>query len=366
MWGSSIDGSCFTNFDKTYILTKPGVSFDLDDTLLSFKTGKILDNVRDTLLKLSKGYNIIIFSNQLWVSKGTKTNKEIQTKFNDLISLVKVPITVFYSTKRDEYRKPYIGMFELCSKLFCQIHNTFTIEFYCGDAAGRINDFSTSDLYFANNSNLLFKTPEEVFLNSKQPILACKNIKALELYKEDIWNNGLLENKREILTIKHINSSGHDITGKLGKKTLILMVGPPGSGKSSLASHYAFKYNMTMISRDIYPKLPYRNKLFDNYKNNDSNNGIIIDDLNNMEKKRNTWIDKVKDSKDWKVITVYINISKKESIHLSNYRFMFNKNKYIPTVVIHKYYKDLEPPNDSIVFCYAFTRYNFNHNVRFV
>ena len=43
------------------------------------------------------------------------------------------------------------GMFDLMISLL----NPINVEYYCGDAAGRKGDFSRSDLYFANNCNML-------------------------------------------------------------------------------------------------------------------------------------------------------------------------------------------------------------------
>jgi len=46
-------------------------------------------------------------------------------------------------------------------------------SFYCGDAAGRPKtatrpkDFSDTDIKFAHNVGLTFKTPEEFFLDQK-------------------------------------------------------------------------------------------------------------------------------------------------------------------------------------------------------
>ena len=52
-----------------------------------------------------------------------------------------------------------VGMFELMKSILKPID----VVYYCGDAAGRLNDFSRSDLYFANNCEVKFKTPEEIF-----------------------------------------------------------------------------------------------------------------------------------------------------------------------------------------------------------
>lgn len=63
-------------------------------------------------------------------------------------------------------RKPEIGMMEEFKKDL-QGHfdalPSITWCHYCGDAAGRPNDFSDSDKQFARNLNLPFKTPEDIF-----------------------------------------------------------------------------------------------------------------------------------------------------------------------------------------------------------
>jgi bifunctional polynucleotide phosphatase/kinase len=75
----------------------------------------------------------------------------------------------------DQFKKPAIGMWNY---LKTEIYQDFEIDikssFYCGDAAGRPKtetrpkkDFSDSDLKFAFNMGLPFKTPEEYFLDEK-------------------------------------------------------------------------------------------------------------------------------------------------------------------------------------------------------
>ena len=79
------------------------------------------------------------------------------------------------------------GMFDLMISLL----NPINVEYYCGDAAGRKGDFSRSDLYFANNCNILFKTPEEVFTDSKPALNLCNIFKSLNYIR---MTNGLMEN----------------------------------------------------------------------------------------------------------------------------------------------------------------------------
>jgi bifunctional polynucleotide phosphatase/kinase len=79
--------------------------------------------------------------------------------------------------RSDRYRKPSIGIWE---HLRDQLFKGFSIDikgsFYCGDAAGRPKtatrpkDFSDSDIKFALNVGLAFKTPEELFLGQKEKL----------------------------------------------------------------------------------------------------------------------------------------------------------------------------------------------------
>ena len=67
----------------------------------------------------------------------------------------------------EKMRKPETGMFDEFLKDFQEnmdkkVHVIW--KYYCGDAAGRPNDFSDSDKEFAKKIDVPFKLPEEVFL----------------------------------------------------------------------------------------------------------------------------------------------------------------------------------------------------------
>lgn len=109
-----------------------------------------------------QGYTIVIFSNRA----NTYYNiKEIKNRLENIIQECQVPISIFLSTAKDEYRKPQIGMLEL----FKSIYNINQLEgIFCGDAAGENSNhlahrWSDSDLKFANNAGLIFVEPHHIF-----------------------------------------------------------------------------------------------------------------------------------------------------------------------------------------------------------
>ena len=155
-------------------------SFDLDNTLIKTKSGKIFpvdendwvfnfDNILEILDQYHKNnYCLIIISNQ-------KNLKEARleswiTKVKDIINKISLPIKVYASIKDNIYRKPNTGLWNLI-----KININMIDSFYCGDAMGRSNDHSDTDLKFALNIGLNFKSPETVFKNELVKIPEIEN-----------------------------------------------------------------------------------------------------------------------------------------------------------------------------------------------
>ena len=162
-------------------------SFDMDDTMITRKSGAkwpkdahdwifLNEKVSPTIKKLAdEGYKIVIFTNQNGIKKGHTKAEDIQVKVGNIAKAIGVEMQVFAATSEDEYRKPGVGMWTI----FAEKYNgkgKIKIEksFYCGDAAGRKDakhkDFSDSDLKFALNVGIEFKTPENLFLGEKDKI----------------------------------------------------------------------------------------------------------------------------------------------------------------------------------------------------
>ena len=308
------------------------------------------------------------------ISKEKTSNENVQKIFDDFINKINIPISIFYATEDDLYRKPNPGMMILMTKLL----NPSKIEFYCGDASGRSKDFGINDLYFANNNNIPFILPEDFFEDigdnkskTKSKIgEKAKKLKSLSLYKDDTWVNGILCNNRKLFDLNTINDLD-SITGDIkieDKHNLIIMVGPQACGKSTLSKYLSKKYNLGIINLDTQKTKSKMNKLFEKFKNNQQINGIIIDNTNPDNNTRNYWLSKVN---NWKITIIYFNIPKQISIHLTRYR-MYHGGSKIPSIAINIYYKKLMIPkyNDSNIKVIEYHKpiinsIDFNYKLRF-
>jgi DNA 3'-phosphatase len=140
--------------------TESVIAFDLDDTLMSKRTCKNRILMKNRLKKLQslvkKGDQIVVISNQLERSIGDKKLGELINRFEEQVP--HVYMRIYVSRSKDDYRKPSTGILKMIKEQYDVMPYA-----YIGDAAGRKQDFSDSDLEFAKNGNIKFYTPEEFF-----------------------------------------------------------------------------------------------------------------------------------------------------------------------------------------------------------
>ena len=138
----------------------------------------------------------------------------------------------------DQYRKPGLGMWDYLKD---NIFTGFTINkkesIYCGDAAGRPKtatrhkDFSDTDLKFALNVGLTFKTPEELFLDQKSELST--TVKIDSFFKKAKEEEKKLEEGKKVAS-KSSTAKAKVTPYASDKQELVLFFGSPGSGKSTL------------------------------------------------------------------------------------------------------------------------------------
>jgi bifunctional polynucleotide phosphatase/kinase len=118
----------------------------------------------------SKGYKIVVFTNQAMIKSALmgKAATNFKAKMDSILKSAGVDAAVFAATQKDSNRKPEAGMWDhFTAKCNGNAKVDLARSFFVGDAAGRQFDISDSDKKFAEAVGLPFKTPEEVFGESK-------------------------------------------------------------------------------------------------------------------------------------------------------------------------------------------------------
>jgi bifunctional polynucleotide phosphatase/kinase len=299
-----------TNYTKIIL-------FDLDNTIIKTKSGKIFptspydwvllyENIIQIINEIPATTIIGIISNQ----KGIKSPELIvgwQTKLNNIMKKITRINFVFASLKDDRYRKPMIGSWEYIKANLLQGYDISSKDIiYVGDAAGREQDHTDTDIKFAQNLNFKFMIPERFFkqLDKSAPKqIATITYPEISYYTEKEFNS-IIKNIMKIITSNN--------------KVFIMMIGFPSSGKSFLRKH------LININNNIY----YMNK-DDEVKKNLNNNLIkkdllnydyVIDDNTNMNlEKRNSIL---KEFNSYYKIGIFFDYSIELSMHL-NYMRMF-------------------------------------------
>lgn len=230
-------------------------AYDMDGTLITTKTGKVFPegvddwklafgNVKSTLTKQqAASYKIVIFTNQAGLSSGKVDLSDMRTKIEKLVKHINLPVQVFIAAGDSLFRKPCTMMWHALSD---HLNDDVLIDkkksFYVGDAAGRpLNkalkkkkDHSCVDRLFAMNLDLEFLTPEEHFSKHKKS----------EWEKPDFDPRTALANvPKSLLEPK----SAHLISDSV---EVIIMVGGPGSGKSTFCRNYLASAGYVVINRD--------------------------------------------------------------------------------------------------------------------
>lgn len=317
----------FKNKDKIIL-------FDLDHTIIKPKRPKhtfysdtdyndwiyTFDTVKDKLRKLSKTHNIYIITNQKILTKNNTLKPIYNTwlkKIEMVLKDINIPIKVFASLDYNKYRKPNISSIDILKIKLDK--NTI----YCGDALGRIHDHTDTDLKFALNLNIKICSPECLFLNH---------------------HNKIGKIAYPILPTDTI----HKFNYKISVKEMIILVGLPASGKSSLSkklvrdNYLSNTNNIQIINQDMLKTLDKCLVETNKYLSNNIN--IIIDRTNPTIKDRKKFIDLAK-KYNYKLTCIIININKDLALHNNYYRAYKNKTELIPNIVYNSFIKYYEQPS---------------------
>lgn len=343
--------------------------FDLDYTLIKTKSGKkfptnkndwelLYSVIQDKMKKISSSNSLIgIVSNQ----KGLKNKEQKEDWVFKIKQINKVILLdfVFASIADNRFRKPLPGSFEFIKEKFANIDWNNLIEkkkvYYIGDAFGRETDFSDTDIKFAINNDLRFKTPE-IFFN-------------IDEEKE----NGKI-GSITYPTIKYFTFQAQtklfDELDKIierNKKILILTIGLPASGKSFLRKELIKRFPQFYYSNndDINDKVQSRMLI----KNITINYDYIIDDNTNLDSMvRNAKLAKFN---DYYKVGIWFDYELDVCMHLNWMRMYWFGGKLLPKVTYYTLRKKFDSNlvetgfNKFIKIDKIFEEFNLDNKIKY-
>jgi bifunctional polynucleotide phosphatase/kinase len=270
-------------FDYDWTLTKPKSNGTFNKNVDDWMW--LRDTIPEKLIQLyNNDYCIIIFTNQ------TKIWKCDQIKL--ALEQLNIPVMIAIGLS-EKYKKPRRSLWKMVVKNEWDENESF----FVGDALGRPNDWSDSDLLFANHIGIKVKTPEEIFpFQTKQVTIECSK-----------------------------------------EKELVILVGLPGSGKTSIVNNHFKSY--CVLSGDLLKT--HKKILMSLQKNIKLDKSIIIDATNPTIAKRSEYI-KIAQANNVKIRCIHVNTSFEESLQRNNTRDM-----PVPKIVYYMYRKNFQEPTLS-------------------
>lgn len=339
--------------------------FDLDSTLIKTKSGKkfpidkndwvfLNPNIKIKLNNLSNCL-IGIVSNQ----KGLKSElqkKDWEYKLNNIIQELKIDF-VFASTTDDCYRKPLPGSYEYIKEFYKSVDwdtlKTNKKIYYIGDAFGRENDFSDTDIKYALNNEFKFKTPE-IFFSFDKDKGKSGNVKYPVInYFNEREQNKLFDELDKII--------------QKNKKILIVTIGFPASGKTFLRKELIKKYPQFTYSNndDVINKVQARMLI----KKISIDHNYIIDDNTNLNK--SALESKLKLFEDYYKIGIWFDYDIDICLHLNWMRMYWFGDKLLPKVTYYTLRKKFDSINldknfdKFIKIDKVFKEFDFDNNIKY-
>ena len=322
------DGFIVLNYHE---ITGPTYGFDLDGTLTTLITKDphgdyvVAGDVINKLNKIVPNHNIVIFTNQKGISMNKITLEHVIRKINEIKKYIAIDPIVCISTRDDKYRKPFPTMYNWVKSKF-----DINVVMFVGDACGRNRDFSDSDRKFALNCDIEF-TSNDVFFG-RVHVLAESERYTLSGFNPAVYLASIDPGRKTALA------------PPLRVPEMIIMIGPPGSGKSSLARNFA----VTMATNEYI--IVNQDTLKTKYKCYSAaakclkeGKSVIIDNTNPGKDVRGEYI-KLAIAYKYYVRCFYINTIEEICKHLARCRTLDNNRVMIPDVVYNRYRKLFELP----------------------
>lgn len=185
------------------------------------------------LRKDSVIYSICIISNQL--ATGKTALDFIKFKTETCISMIKIPVIVFYARRPNKLSKPYTGMWNLMKSYFASNNTQITSGLV-------VNDI---DRAFAHNIDIPYKTIKEYLgFISKEKFT---------------WSTDQLTPDQRRIYLDRIRTYQNpdliDLLSRISTTFLIMVYGAPRSGKSTMINQLLSEWSKTPYSRSSVIKV---------------------------------------------------------------------------------------------------------------
>jgi len=322
-------------------------AFDFDNTLMY---GNAIPEW--VLIKINqiKHLPIVIFTNQLGISQGKTTADSVRErldKFKTTCGFQPIATTaradecslepadggveatacanvcseqlyIFVATANDNYRKPHVEMFQTFMRKYVTGNPRII---FCGDAAGRPGDHNDTDRKFAMNCRMEFVTPE-VFFGLRQ--------------RDDPGERYVWRGVDPVDAYDRLMKSVPKLTQRV--RELVIMVGPPSSGKSTFAKNIFHGY--VYINQD---ELKTRQKCVkETIRAARFGTSIVVDNTNPSADVRKLYVDIAREH-NYYVRCVYVSVDMELAKHLNGYR-VAQGGRAIPNVAYGAYQRRFEFP----------------------
>jgi bifunctional polynucleotide phosphatase/kinase len=327
-------------------------SFDLDSTVIKTKSGRVFPKTRDDWqlwcarvkpmiqkLYTEQQYSIVIFTNQMGVTSGKTTVADLRYKLSAISRALGVPLYVLAATDKDHYRKPGLGMWHHLRSRMADYGTSVDMEasFYVGDGAGRAKgwksgakkDHSCSDRKFAANANITFHTPEEYFDKEAPAPFAMLDLHALLSSAVDV----------DSTTQSDLIQPQPD-----GKQEMVIFVGPPASGKTTIFETVFAPNGYTHVNRDTLGSKgaclkAARAALLEG-------SSVCVDNTSPKAYTRSEYIRVARNiASDIAVRVVRFDTPRAVCEHLNLFREATGERDHVPAVAFHTFFKHIEEPS---------------------
>lgn len=355
--------------------------FDLDDTLITPK-GKSRPGAPYTEWKFCKDVikkfkSIFIDNKQLMVIVSNQKNldnykEDFKAKLEAVIESlnnegINPQIIAYIANGVGNNRKPNTGIISDYFMPLLQEKGVTKFKLvYVGDAAGRESDHSDSDRKFLMNIDLVikanfakvfktdvhFEEPEQFFQGKKPTKFTLQGLDPQKFLNSFLMKNGV---KRKLSELDTSISYLKLISNEKNQQEVILLIGPPGSGKSVIAKRIEKEWGYIRINQDLLGKKEKVDSMLANTL--EEGKSVILDSTNSDTKRRREQItiaqNYFKSAKKPIVIRAFImngNLSVNDQKILAEHLNAIRERKglsRVPQIGVRIYYKNYTAPTED-------------------